>query len=181
MPATAEIEVQGLLCPSLALSFLLLLSRWFSLPLFLISSKYLLKSQDVETPEGLGLGLMTWYSAHMSSAHKTRRRGNATTHTHAGFVLAVTQWQLEGGTNKNSSRCLHSPPQSCFHLVLSNLCSMLPSSFQPSSFIPNCLHPSTPLIFLSSHQIALAISRPHQQKSSYCSRIRSILAVPSAT
>ena len=34
MPATAQLEVQGLLCPSLALSFLLFLPMWFSLPLF---------------------------------------------------------------------------------------------------------------------------------------------------
>lgn len=57
---------------------------------------------------------------------------------HAGFfVLAVTQWQLEGGTNKNSSRCLHSPPLS-FHLVLSNFCCPL----HLSSFIPDCWNPS---------------------------------------
>lgn len=165
MPATAELEVQGLLCPSPALYFFLFISLWFSLPLTW-SQITMWKSPD---------GLMTWYAAQIS-VH-TKPCVDATTRTQAGFVLAVTQWQLKGGTNKNSSRCLNSPPLSSFHLVLSNLCSMLPSSLQPSSLIPKCLHPSTALLFLSPHQIALAMSRPHHQKSSYSSHILSMLAI----
>lgn len=170
MPATADLEVQGLLCPSPALYFFLFISLWFSLPLTWSPPNICLKVTMWKCSDGL----MTWYAAQIS-VHKPCV--DATTRTQAGFVLAVTQWQLKGGTNKNSSRCLNSPPLSSFHLVLSKLCSMLPSSLQPSSLIPKCLHPSTALLFLSSHQIALAMSRPHHQKSSYSSHILSMLAV----
>lgn len=117
--------------------------------LFLISYKYLLKSQNVETPEGSGL--MTWYDiltclcAHVHTYSRLTKAGvDATTRTHT-CRLRLGSDTL---TNKNSSRChrLHLPPLSSFHLVLSNL-STLPSSLHPSSVIPffffcNCLHPS---------------------------------------
>lgn len=182
-------QQQSLKFKAFSVPLLLFLSFFFSPydSLFLFSRSppnICLKSQDVETPDGLGLRLGTWYVARISLHTKTRRGCDAATHTHTGeqaLVLAVTQWQLEGGTNKNSSRCLNSPPLSFFHLVLSNLCFILPSSLHPSSFIHNCLHPPnhpptrTQLLFLSLLQISLALRRPHQQKSSYSSHISGAL------
>lgn len=85
MPATAKFEIQGLPCPSLALLFFL--PTQFSLPLFLMSCKYLHKSQDVET--SWGFRGVTWYTVY-------RRRCSATTHMHADFHLGsdtVTAWR----------------------------------------------------------------------------------------
>lgn len=83
-----ELEVQGLLCPPLALYVSLL----FFLPLILISSKYLLNSRDGETPYVLEVGAMIRYAvrARAHQIHK-RARVDETTNTHESFVLAVTQ------------------------------------------------------------------------------------------
>lgn len=155
---------------SLSLSFFFSLSD----PLFLIS-KYLLKSQDVKIPWRFGTGTddLILCAAHMS-VH-TKPGVDATTHMHAGFVLAVTRWQLEGGTNKNSSRCLHSSPLSCFHLVLSNLCSTLPSPLQPSSLIPKCLHPSTPISLLAPDRLGYKQTTSTEIIFSYSQHISGIL------
>lgn len=130
MPATAQLEVQGLLCPSLALSFLLFLPMWFSLPLFffLISSKYLLKSQDVETPEGSGPGLTTWYAAHKPGVDALQP------HT---CMQAFSSWQWHSDSSKEAQT--KTLPDVCTRL----LCPFILSSLTfVAHFISHHLSPT---------------------------------------
>lgn len=130
-----------------------------------------LKVKMWKSPEGLGP--MTWYAAHMS-VH-TKPGVDATTRTHAGF----STWQWHSDSLKEAQT--KTLPDVCTRLLCPFILSSLtfvprcPLHCSPHHLSPNVYTP--PLLFLSSHWIASAVSRPHQQKKlfSYSRHISGIL------